>query len=1163
MPVLQRFKASYLILTCLLMAGTEKTFALTDYELIIANVTAQLKTGVNTSSLNSTVATLVGNLTAAGTWSDITYSGGDVPYNTHITRIKTMALAYSHSGSSYYNSAALLDKIVLALRYWNQTMYDASNWWYDQIGNPQPMGEALILMRGGTPGLPQTVEDSAINYMVVRGGNPSLQTGANRVDVAIHWVYRGALTTNASVVSSGVTQAFSTLALVNNGSEGLNYDYAFLQHGPELQTQSYGIDFIAGIYEVGLYIAGTSYGMSSDQLYKAFVFLHNSIYGASRGHYKDFNLQGRSISRSGNNGGLSATWAAQAMRVDTGHAATLRNDSLRASGVQPVSYNVSTPYHIHYRTGDYTLHNRPGYAFSVLGVSTRTYRSESINGENLLGKFLNEGATGIRVSGNEYYNIFPVWDWNKVPGITMREFATPQQNASGVYGGTGFVGGVSDSSYGASVYQQNYVGVTAKKAWFFFDNEVVCLGAGITSTQAENIATSVNQCLLNGAAVSVKSNGTVSTLAAQTQAAYNNNLQWVFHNKIGYFFPAGGNIAVSNKTQTGNWYTINSTQTNATVSMDVFNMSVSHGAQPTNAAYAYIVAPGIANTTAMDAYDTTAVRIISNTGTVQAVKHNGLKMLQIIFHAAGTIVDSSAHLKITVNNPCALLIKNADSSRLTVSIADPTQLLTGITLTVNFSYTGISHITNITLPSGNAKGASAKVVVDSTVLPTPAGDLYPAIEDAYVRDGAAYNSINYGTVTGLPVKNDGVGYTRQAYFKFDPRLQARPVSKATLRLYSTGGNTGANTTQWALYKTTSGSWTENGITWNNKPAALNQVAVHDGQVAAGYVDWDITTALNSLPADSLLSFQLVSTMTGATTDASFSAREVTDSARRPVITIDNTPPSKDSVLTIADAYVRDGSSYAGSNFGGATGLVVKNDPAAGYSRETYLKFNLNTLKARLVKATLRLYGSGNTTANTMQWKLHAVDDDTWTETGITWSNKPAAGALTDSIAGKAGAAYSEWDITSLVKSLNGDSIVSFKLIATGTGGGTTDVTFYSKETSTPAWRPFVLLYNDTTPDAGSRITVNGPQVTPADSIATGADITVFPNPAVSTCTIRSSELIKSVIVYNAAGRVMKTIAGLHTYRYEMNMSGWTNGIYFFSVHGDKRILAREKILKAE
>jgi len=968
------------------------------------------------------------------------------------------------------------------------------------------------------------------------------------------------------VVSTGVTQAFSTLALVNNGSEGLNYDYAFLQHGPELQTQSYGVDFITGIYETGLYITGTSYSMTTDQLYKAFIFLHNSYYGATRGHYKDFNLQGRSIARSGNNGGISATLAAQAMKVDPGHAPVLRDDSLRVSGVQPASYNVSTPYHIHYRTGDYTLHNRPGYSFSVLGASTRTYRCESINGENLLGKFLNEGATAIRVNGNEYYNIFPVWDWNKVPGITMREFATPQQNASSVYGSTSFVGGVSDSSYGASVFQQNYVGVMAKKAWFFFDNEVVCLGAGITSTQAENIATSINQCVLSGA-VSVKSSGATSTLASQTQTTYSNNLQWVWHNNIGYFFPAGGNISVSNKTQTGNWYTINTSQANAPVSMNVFNMSIGHGAQPTNASYAYIVAPGITSTAGMDAYDTTAISIISNTGAIQAVKHNGLKMLQVIFHAAGTIVDSSAHLKITVNNPCALLVKNTDSSRITISIADPTQGLTGITLTVQFSYTGTAHITNISLPSGNAKGASAKVVIDSTVVPPPPGDLYTAIEDAYVRDGATYSNTNYGTVTGLPVKNDGAGYTRQVYFKFDPRLQGRPVSKAKLRLYCTGGNTTANTTQWALYKTTSGSWTENGITWNNKPASQNQVAIHDGQVAAGYVEWDITTVLNSLPVDSLLSFQLVSTMTGATTDASFSSREVTDSTRRPAIIIDNTPPAKDSVSALADAYVRDGATYSGSNYGTATGLVVKNDPAAGYSRETWLKFNLNTVKPQLVKASLRLYGSGNTPANTMLWKLYKMNDDTWTETGITWNNRPTTGTLVDSITGKAGGAYSEWDITDLVKGLNGDSLVSFKIIATGTGGGTTDVTFYSKETGTPAWRPVVLLYNDTTPDAGSRIADKKPASQLADSLVLASDaadgIQVFPNPAVNTCTIQSHQPIRSITVYNAAGRIVHNRSGLHTLRYDMDMSSWANGVYFMVVRDDKGSSAGKKVLKAE
>ena len=47
-------------------------------------------------------------------------------------------------------------------------------------------------------------------------------------------------------------------------------------------------------------------------------------------------------------------------------------------------------------------------------------------------------------------------------------------------------GGVSDSIYGATAYAymdtNPEVNTGAKKSWYFFDNEVVCLGAGIQST---------------------------------------------------------------------------------------------------------------------------------------------------------------------------------------------------------------------------------------------------------------------------------------------------------------------------------------------------------------------------------------------------------------------------------------------------------------------------------------------------------------------------------------------------------------------------------------------------------------------------------------------------------------------------------------------------------
>ena len=36
--------------------------------------------------------------------------------------------------------------------------------------------------------------------------------------------------------------------------------------------------------------------------------------------------------------------------------------------------------------------------------------------------------------------------------------------------------------------------------------------------------------------------------------------EWVLHNGIGYVFPAGGNLFLSKKIQTGSWYSINHTE---------------------------------------------------------------------------------------------------------------------------------------------------------------------------------------------------------------------------------------------------------------------------------------------------------------------------------------------------------------------------------------------------------------------------------------------------------------------------------------------------------------------------------------------------------------------------------------------------------------------------
>jgi hypothetical protein len=104
------------------------------------------------------------------------------------------------------------------------------------------------------------------------------------------------------------------------------------------------------------------------------------------------------------------------------------------------------------------------------------------------------------------------------------------------------------------------------------------------------------------------------------------------------------------------------------------------------------------------------------------------------------------------------------------------------------------------------------------------------------------------------------------------------------------------------------------------------------------------------------------------------------------------PIAPDSIIATEDSYVRDGT-YANSNFGTSTSLQLKNDISAGYTRQVYLKFDLQNVSRPVTNAKLRLkIASAGVTANTTQWAVNQCSNNTWTQTGITWNNKPATGA---------------------------------------------------------------------------------------------------------------------------------------------------------------------------
>jgi len=118
---------------------------------------------------------------------------------------------------------------------------------------------------------------------------------------------------------------------------------------------------------------------------------------------------------------------------------------------------------------------------------------------------------------------------------------------------------------------------------------------------------------------------------------------------------------------------------------------------------------------------------------------------------------------------------------------------------------------------------------------------------------------------------------------------------------------------------------------------------------------------------------------------------------------------------VADAHVQDGTNAA-NNFGNLTTLLVKATASGGTNRWAYLRFPLTGVNGAVNAARLRLHGSRPTTANGIPDVVYAVSNNTWTETGITWNNKPLPGeAQGFGVAIHTNAHYYEWDVTPFVK----------------------------------------------------------------------------------------------------------------------------------------------------
>ncbi|QRR00758.1 CBM96 family carbohydrate-binding protein [Dyadobacter sandarakinus] len=183
------------------------------------------------------------------------------------------------------------------------------------------------------------------------------------------------------------------------------------------------------------------------------------------------------------------------------------------------------------------------------------------------------------------------------------------------------------------------------------------------------------------------------------------------------------------------------------------------------------------------------------------------------------------------------------------------------------------------------------------------------------------------------------------------------------------------------------------------------------------------------------------------TDGMINVDFITGSANWPTVAAIEIVPQDEyfkTVLTLpvaADAYVH--THFPDQNFGTDPELIVK---AGGdnISRNTYLKFDLRPFQY-ITSARLRIYGANVETTMNVGTAVHGVEDDAWTETGITFSNAPVGSRreLTYTTINHL-LAYREFDLTEFVQNqVMNDKVVS--LLVKNPTSANKKLGFHSKE----------------------------------------------------------------------------------------------------------------------
>jgi Polysaccharide lyase family 8, super-sandwich domain/Polysaccharide lyase family 8, N terminal alpha-helical domain/Polysaccharide lyase family 8, C-terminal beta-sandwich domain len=698
----------------------------------------------------SNATSYLGSIQSDGHWTDIDYTSlvasATWGPSTHFSRLHTMARAYNIAGQSLYHASNLATAIGNGIGYatGSKGFYCGAacatqgNWWFWEIGAPLDFAPTLLLAEGVIDGTVWSTGVAALVYYVgptPQGPPPHVSgaptnTGQNLVWNAFNEFYVGLMQSDATLLTSVQSAIEAVCTFVTNGGDGIEVDDSFHQHSAkivsdagagdgglryagQLYTGGYGGDLAADVAEYFTFADGTSYAASSASFdaFAAYIGIGSAF--TLMGNEYDVSVIGREVTRASERASNGLDALLRMSLVSSAEQSAIASTAKQLIGVWssvPGSYysidvaplvsmvearpeTAAWPSgHIHFQSSDHAVHRRSNYYASVKMLSTRMLSGELVNEEGKTQSRQSDGRLYLVMSGYEYFtnNVWPTLDWSRLPGTTVEQTG----HAADSHYGTGsktFVGGTGDGKNGVAAMDfaptaSSGSVLTAKKAYFFFDDSVVFATSGVDCASANPVETIVEQWPMSSPTAPIVVDGATEATGA-TDAGVNWTKvlaapTYAFADGLGYFFFDAPSITANLKAQTGAWSDLG--VGDSTSRSNVFlTLLYAHGATVSGASAAYAIVPAT-TATAMSAWaGKKPIALLQNDAILAAAKDTRSNELGVVFWQPGTVGELSS------DTPAVAFLHD-EGATLTLAAADPSQGTGSFNVTLSETLTATS-----------------------------------------------------------------------------------------------------------------------------------------------------------------------------------------------------------------------------------------------------------------------------------------------------------------------------------------------------------------------------------------------------------------------------------------------------------------------------------------